>query len=81
MTHCGRMNVERDMVNLKLGGILLLAGAALFLLSDTLFGDSDAASYSVFFGLILFPVGVILTLVGIIPVSYTHLTLPTTPYV
>lgn len=54
------------MVNLILGGILLLVGAALFLLSDTVFGDSVAASYSVFFGLILFPVGVILTVVGII---------------
>ena len=56
------------MVNLKLGGILLVAGAALFLLSDTLFGNSDAASYSVFFGLILFPIGIILSLVGIIQV-------------
>jgi putative Ca2+/H+ antiporter (TMEM165/GDT1 family) len=56
------------MVNLKLGGILLLAGAALFLLSDTVFGDSDAASYAVFFGLILFPVGAILTVVGAIQV-------------
>ena len=56
------------MVNLKIGGILLVAGAAFFLLSDTLFGDSEAASYSVFLGLIMFPIGVILTLVGIVQV-------------
>ncbi len=56
------------MVNLKLGGILLVVGAALFLLSDTIFGDSDAASNSMFFGLILFPLGIILTLVGSIQV-------------
>jgi predicted phage tail protein len=56
------------MVNLKLGGILLVAGAALFLLSDTLFGDSDMASYSMFFGLILFPIGIVLTLIGIVQV-------------
>ena len=56
------------MPNLKLGGILLVAGAAMFLLSDTLFGDSDAASYAAFFGLILFPFGVVLTLVGIFQV-------------
>ena len=54
------------MANLKLGALLLLAGAAMFLLSDTVFGDSDAASYSAFFGLILLPAGFVLTLVGII---------------
>lgn len=52
------------MVNLKIGGILLIVGVALFLLSDTLLGDSEAASYAVFLGLIMFPLGVILTLVG-----------------
>jgi predicted phage tail protein len=62
------MKAERSMVNLKLGGTLLVAGAALFLLSDTIFGDSDAASYAMFLGLMLFPVGVVLTLVGIIQV-------------
>ena len=56
------------MVNLKTGGILLAAGAVLFLLSDTLFGDSEAASYAMFFGLIMFPVGLFLTLVGLIQV-------------
>jgi predicted phage tail protein len=40
----------------------------MFLLSDTLFGESDVASYSMFFGLILFPLGIILTLVGVIQV-------------
>jgi predicted phage tail protein len=59
---------EGDMVNLQLGGILVVVGAAMFLLSDTLFGDSDVASYSMFFGLILFPLGIILTLVGVIQV-------------
>ena len=56
------------MINLKIGGILLVAGAALFLLSDTVFGDSEAASYSMFFGLIMFPLGLILFLVGLIQV-------------
>lgn len=56
------------MVNLKLGGILVVVGAVMFLLSDTLFGESDVASYSMFFGLILFPLGIILTLVGVIQV-------------
>lgn len=56
------------MLNLKIGGALLIAGAALFLFSDTLFGDSEAASYVVFVGLIMFPVGLILSLVGIIQV-------------
>ena len=59
---------KQDMVNLKVGGALLVAGAVLFLLSNTVFGDSEAATYSVFLGLIMFPVGVILTLVGAIQV-------------
>ncbi len=53
------------MGNLKLGGILLVVGAAMFLLSDTIFGDSEATAYAIFFGLILFPLGFILTLVGL----------------
>ena len=53
------------MVNLKWGGILFVAGAAMFILSDTVFGDSDAASYSAFLGLILFPAGFVLALVGV----------------
>jgi predicted phage tail protein len=56
------------MVNLRLGAMLLVAGAVLLLLSDTLFGDSEAATYSAFLGLIIFPVGAILTLVGVIQV-------------
>jgi predicted phage tail protein len=52
------------MANLKIGAILLITGAVLFLISDTLFGDSEAASYAVFLGLIMFPIGVILALVG-----------------
>jgi predicted phage tail protein len=56
------------MINLKIGGILLVVGAALFVLSDTLFGDTDAAAYSAFFGLIMFPGGLILVLVGIVQV-------------
>jgi predicted phage tail protein len=54
------------MVNVKIGGILLVSGAILFLLSDTLFGDSEATSYAIFFGVIMFPLGLILTLVGLI---------------
>ena len=57
------------MTDWKLGLVLLVVGAALFLLSDTLFGVSELASYSGFFGLILFPIGVILTLVGLIRLS------------
>ncbi len=53
------------MGNLKLGGILLVVGAAMFLLSDTIFGDSEATAYAIFFGLILFPLGFILMLVGL----------------
>ena len=52
------------MVNLKLGGVLLVVGAAIFLLSDTIFGESEAASYSAFLGLVLLPLGFILTVVG-----------------
>lgn len=56
------------MINLKIGGALLLGGAVLFVLSETLLGNSEAASYSMFFGLVMFPVGLILTLVGLIQV-------------
>ena len=52
------------MVNLKLGGMLLVAGAAMFLLSDTIFGESEAASNFAFLGLILFPLGFVLAVVG-----------------
>ena len=61
------------MTNLKIGAVLLIAGAVLFLLSDTLFGDSEAASYSVFLGLIMFPIGAVLALVGIIQVLIAKL--------
>jgi predicted phage tail protein len=61
------------MVNLKLGGVLLAVGAMMFLMSDTLFGESDLASYLVFSGLIMFPVGVILTAVGIVQVLVAKL--------
>jgi predicted phage tail protein len=54
------------MTNLKIGGVLLIAGAALFVLSDSLFGDTEAASYSAFFGLIMVPVGLILVLAGVV---------------
>jgi hypothetical protein len=54
------------MLNLKWGAICLLTGAALFVLSDTLFGESDAASYSAFLGGILFLVGLILAVAGAI---------------
>ena len=61
------------MVNLKLGGILLVAGAAMFLLSDTVFGESEAASYSAFLGLILFPLGFVLTVVGFFQVLFAKI--------
>lgn len=54
------------MTNLKIGGVLLIAGAALFVLSDSLFGDTEVASYSAFFGLIMVPVGLILVLAGVV---------------
>lgn len=56
------------MTNLKIGGILVIASAALFLLADTLLGDSELASYSMFFGLVMFPVGLMLVLVGAVQV-------------
>ena len=61
------------MVNLKIGAILLIAGAAVFLLSDTFFGDSEAAAYAMFLGIILVPVGLILAVVGIIQVLIAKL--------
>jgi len=54
------------MVNLKWGAICLVTGAALFMLSDTIFGESAAASYSAFLGLILSLVGLILAVAGAI---------------
>ena len=66
------MRTGRDMANLKLGGILLVTGVALFLLSDTVFGESDAASYAMFLGLILFPLGFILCLMGIIKALFAR---------
>jgi len=70
-----KMNLDgqKSMINLRIGGILLVAGAALFLLSDTIFGDSEAASYSMFFGLLMFPLGLILTLVGLVQVFITRI--------
>ena len=68
------MNTAREsggwqtMLNLKIGGALLIAGAALFLLSDTLLGTSQEAAYAMFLGFILVPVGLILVLVGIFQV-------------
>ena len=56
------------MINLKIGAALLIAGAALFVLSGTVLGDSEAASYAAFIGLVMFPVGVVLALVGIIQI-------------
>ena len=67
------LNGQRDMVNLKIGGILLVAGAALFLLADTVLGDSETASYAIVLGMILFPVGVILTLVGLIQIAFAKI--------
>ena len=54
------------MSNLKWGATALVTGAALFLLSDTLFGESEDALSAAFLGAILFLAGVILALVGAI---------------
>ena len=51
-----------------LGLLLLVTGAASFVLSDTLFGESDLAAYAVFIGLILLLVGLLLALIGIVQV-------------
>jgi hypothetical protein len=48
-----------------IGLILSVFGAIFFLLSDTLFGDTDVAYSLMFFGLILLPLGVIIVLLGI----------------
>jgi uncharacterized membrane protein YjdF len=42
---------------LKLAVVLSVVVAVLFLLSDTLFGQSDIAYFLVFVSLILFPIG------------------------
>ena len=56
------------MINLKWGAACLAAGTALFVLSDTLLGKSDAALYSVFLGAVLFLVGLILAVSGTVQV-------------
>jgi len=56
------------MVNMKIGGILLIAGAVLFLLSDTIFRDSEVTPYAMFLGLLMFLLGLILSLLAIIQV-------------
>jgi hypothetical protein len=61
------------MTDWKLGVVLMVAGAALFLLSDNLFGDSDLAYNAGFLGLILLPVGVVLTLVGVIHLAIARI--------
>ena len=61
------------MVNLKLGALLLAAGAAMFLLSDTVFGESEAGSIAAFLGLVLFPLGFILTVVGLFQVLFAKI--------
>ena len=61
------------MTDWKWGIVLMVAGAALFLLSDTLFGESELIHYAWFASLILFPVGVILTLVGVIHLAISKI--------
>ena len=61
------------MVNLRLGGALLVVGAAMFVLSDTIFGESEAASYTVFVGLVLFPLGFVLSVVGLFQVLFAKI--------
>jgi hypothetical protein len=62
------------MINLKIGGALLLGGAALFVMSETLLGNFEvAAAYAMFLGLVMFLVGLILTLVGLIQVFISRL--------
>ena len=58
------------MVNLKLGGMLFVVGAVMFVLSDTFFGESEAASYSAFLGLILLPLGIVLSVVGLLQLLF-----------
>ena len=61
------------MVNLRLGGALLVVDAAMFVLSDTIFGESEAASYTVFVGLVLFPLGFVLSVVGLFQVLFAKI--------
>ena len=61
------------MANLKIGGILLVAGTVIFLLSDTLFGASEEAAYALFLGLIMFPLGLILSLLGVVQVLMSRI--------
>ena len=50
---------------LKLAVVLSLVGAALFLLSDTLFGESDLAYFLMFVGPIAFTLGLFFVVVSI----------------
>jgi hypothetical protein len=52
---------------------LLVAGAAMFLLSDTVLGESELASYSALLGLILFPLGFVLTVVGLFEILFAKI--------
>ena len=61
------------MTDWKWGIVLMVAGAALFLLSDTLFGESELIHYAWFASLILFPVGFVLTLVGVIRLAIARI--------
>lgn len=50
---------------LKLAVVLSLVGAALFILSDTLFGESDLAYFLMFFGPIVFIIGLFFVVLSI----------------
>jgi len=50
---------------LKLAVVLSLVGAALFMLSDTLFGESDLAYFLMFVGPIVFTIGLFFVVLSI----------------
>jgi hypothetical protein len=51
----------RCIVNFVVGVFSIVIGCLLFVFSDTLFGNSDAASYAVLIGLVLLSLGLFLT--------------------
>ena len=58
---------------------LYIAASVLFILSLGGLSDQEKAKKAVWYGIIGMIIAIFGTILG--PVSYTHLTLPTTPYV
>lgn len=55
------------------GLIISALGAVFFLFSDTLFGDSDLAHNLMFLGMVMLPMGVILSLIGVLELLFSKI--------